>query len=87
MHYHLVVLVLLPLVMFQLRPVQDGWIFQVMDNSKYSILAPKFWQEGNHTKEDILNAGISLVGFTASLFNDLIISTQNEKKGLLGLKL
>ena len=80
MHYHLVVLVLLPLVIFQLRPVQDGWIFRFMDNSEYSILAPNFWQEGNHTKEDILNAEISLVGFTTSLFSDLTISTQMEKK-------
>lgn len=36
---------------------------------------PNSWQEGNHTKEDILNAEISLVGFTTSLFKDLTIST------------
>lgn len=46
MHYHFGGVSIVAMGdLFQLRPVQDGWIFKDMDNSDYSILASNFWQE------------------------------------------
>lgn len=31
--------------LFQHQPVKDGYIFEDIDNSEYSILAPNLWQK------------------------------------------